>query len=75
MTQLQVASHKHLLGTQGMSAEEITSILDRAAYWEQAPTKLSNHLNGKFVANMFLKTVQEPDSPSRLPRNDLVRKC
>lgn len=55
MTQLQVASHKHLLGTQGMSAEEITSILDRAAYWEQAPTKLSNHLNGKFVANMFFE--------------------
>jgi aspartate carbamoyltransferase catalytic subunit len=55
MTQLQVATHKHLLGTRGMSAQEITSILDRAAYWEQYPVKLSNQLQGKFVANMFFE--------------------
>jgi aspartate carbamoyltransferase catalytic subunit len=55
MTQLQVASEKHLLGTKGMSAQEITSILDRAAYWEQYPVKLSNHLQGRFVANMFFE--------------------
>ncbi|TDF96659.1 aspartate carbamoyltransferase catalytic subunit [Paenibacillus piri] len=55
MTQLHVASEKHLLGTKGMSAQEITSILDRAAYWEQYPVKLSNHLQGRFVANMFFE--------------------
>ncbi|NHN28625.1 aspartate carbamoyltransferase catalytic subunit [Paenibacillus agricola] len=55
MTTLQLASHKHMLGTYGMSAEEITSILDRAAYWEQSPAKLSNHLQGRFVANMFFE--------------------
>ncbi|NOU95374.1 aspartate carbamoyltransferase catalytic subunit [Paenibacillus sp. LMG 31456] len=54
MTQL-VASEKHLLGTKGMTAQEITSILDRAAYWEQYPVKLSNHLQGRFVANMFFE--------------------
>ncbi|MFD0682580.1 MULTISPECIES: aspartate carbamoyltransferase catalytic subunit [unclassified Paenibacillus] len=55
MTQLKVVSEKHLLGTKGMSAQEITSILDRAAYWEQYPVKLSNHLQGRFVANMFFE--------------------
>lgn len=55
MTQLKVAAERHLLGTKGMSAEEITSILDRAAYWEQYPVKLANHLQGRFVANMFFE--------------------
>ncbi|PZE22628.1 aspartate carbamoyltransferase catalytic subunit [Paenibacillus xerothermodurans] len=55
MTPLNVASGQHLLGTRGMSAQEITSILDRAAYWEQYPVKLSNHLQGRFVANMFFE--------------------
>ncbi|WP_028549312.1 aspartate carbamoyltransferase catalytic subunit [Paenibacillus sp. UNC451MF] len=55
MTQLKVASERHLLGTKGMSAEEITSILDRAAYWEQYPVKLANHMQGRFVANMFFE--------------------
>ncbi|MBE1443189.1 aspartate carbamoyltransferase catalytic subunit [Paenibacillus sp. OAS669] len=55
MTQLKVAAERHLLGTKGMSAEDITSILDRAAYWEQYPVKLANHLQGRFVANMFFE--------------------
>jgi len=55
MTQLKIASEKHLLGTRGMSAQDITSILDRAAYWENYPVKLANHLQGRFVANMFFE--------------------
>jgi aspartate carbamoyltransferase catalytic subunit len=55
MTQLHVVSDKHFLGIKGMSAQEITSIMDRAAYWEQYPVKLSNHLQGRFVANMFFE--------------------
>lgn len=55
MTQLKIASEKHLLGTRGMSAQDITSILDRAAYWEKYPVKLANHLQGRFVANMFFE--------------------
>lgn len=55
MTQLQLHTHKHLLGTKGLSAAELTSILDRAAYWEQHPLKVSNHLQGRFVANMFFE--------------------
>ncbi|ULL17562.1 aspartate carbamoyltransferase catalytic subunit [Paenibacillus sp. H1-7] len=55
MTQLKLASEKHLLGTKGMSAQDITAILDRAAYWEQYPVKLANHLQGRFVANMFFE--------------------
>ncbi|MGG1600021.1 aspartate carbamoyltransferase catalytic subunit [Paenibacillus naphthalenovorans] len=52
---LQVHTHKHLLGTKGLSAAELTSILDRAAYWEEYPVKVSNHLQGRFVANMFFE--------------------
>ncbi|MCZ8518801.1 MULTISPECIES: aspartate carbamoyltransferase catalytic subunit [Paenibacillus] len=55
MTQLSVHTDKHLLGTKGMTAGELTSILDRAAYWEQYPVKVSNGLQGRFVANMFFE--------------------
>jgi aspartate carbamoyltransferase catalytic subunit len=55
MTTLQVTSHKHMLGIRGMSEQEINSILDRAGYWEQSSTKLSNLLQGRFVANMFFE--------------------
>ncbi|UUZ85587.1 aspartate carbamoyltransferase catalytic subunit [Paenibacillus sp. P26] len=55
MTQLQLQQEKHLLGTKGLSASEITSILDRAAYWEQHPVKKTNQLQGRFVANMFFE--------------------
>lgn len=45
----------HLLGLKGMSAEEITSILDRAAHWENYPDKVAKVLSGKFVANLFFE--------------------
>ncbi|WP_187273859.1 aspartate carbamoyltransferase catalytic subunit [Paenibacillus sp. N3.4] len=46
---------KHFLGLKGVSAGEITSILDRAAYWEQYPSKVTNQCNGKFVSNLFFE--------------------
>lgn len=46
---------RHFLGLKGVSAEEITSILDRAAYWEQSPTKVNNKFHGKFVSNLFFE--------------------
>lgn len=55
MTQLQTLSGKHLLGTKGLSADELNSILDRAAYWENHPVKVTNQLQGRFVANMFFE--------------------
>jgi aspartate carbamoyltransferase catalytic subunit len=53
----QVKSHtiKHLIGLKGMSAQEITSILDRACFWEQYPAKVTHFLQGKFIANMFFE--------------------
>lgn len=45
----------HLLGLKGMSAAEITAILDRAAYWHRSPEKIAKALNGKFVANLFFE--------------------
>jgi aspartate carbamoyltransferase catalytic subunit len=50
-----VESTKHFLGLKGMSAAEICSILDRAAYWEQYPVKVTDHLKGRFVANLFFE--------------------
>lgn len=52
---VQTMQGKHLLGIKGMSEQQITSILDRAAYWEQHPVKVTNRLQGKFVANMFFE--------------------
>ncbi|WP_411830263.1 aspartate carbamoyltransferase catalytic subunit [Paenibacillus alba] len=46
---------RHFLGLKGVSAGEITSILDRAVYWEQSPTKVSNQFQGKFVSNLFFE--------------------
>ena len=46
---------KHLLGLKGVSADEIVSILNRAAFWEQYPAKVTSALQGKFVANMFFE--------------------
>nr|WP_216855223.1 aspartate carbamoyltransferase catalytic subunit [Paenibacillus alba] len=43
------------MGLKGVSAGEITSILDRAVYWEQSPTKVSNQFQGKFVSNLFFE--------------------
>jgi aspartate carbamoyltransferase catalytic subunit len=46
---------RHLIGLKGLGADEIVSILDRARYWEQYPVKVTNYLQGKFVANMFFE--------------------
>ncbi|MFD0692718.1 aspartate carbamoyltransferase catalytic subunit [Paenibacillus sp. GCM10027628] len=50
-----VQTTKHFLGLKGLSAGEITSILDRAAFWEQYPVKVTNQLQGKFVSNLFFE--------------------
>lgn len=55
MTQAQIKSGRHLLGLKGMSKEEITGILDRAAFWEKYPSKVTNMMQGNFVANMFFE--------------------
>jgi aspartate carbamoyltransferase catalytic subunit len=55
MAQVKTHSEKHLLGLKGMSAQEITSILDRASFWEQYPAKVTHFLQGKFIANMFFE--------------------
>lgn len=54
MTQIR-GLDRHLIGLKGLGADEIVSILDRARYWEQYPVKVTNYLQGKFVANMFFE--------------------
>ncbi|CAM3573406.1 aspartate carbamoyltransferase catalytic subunit [Marinicrinis lubricantis] len=54
MSQVEVRT-KHLLGLKDLDADEIISILDRAAYWENHPVKVSNMMSGRFVANMFFE--------------------
>ncbi|WP_416235504.1 aspartate carbamoyltransferase catalytic subunit [Paenibacillus campi] len=46
---------RSLLGLKGMSATELTSMLDRAAYWDAHTEKQVSVLQGKFVANMFFE--------------------
>jgi len=46
---------RSLLGLKDLSQQEIQSILDRAAYWEQHPSKTHELLQGKFIANMFFE--------------------
>lgn len=48
-------SQRSLLGLKGMEASELTSILDRAAYWDAHTEKQVSVLQGKFVANMFFE--------------------
>ncbi|NOU68182.1 aspartate carbamoyltransferase catalytic subunit [Paenibacillus sp. LMG 31461] len=55
MSSMSTTTTRHFLGLKGVSAEEITSILDRAAYWEQSPSKVNNQLHGKFVSNLFFE--------------------
>jgi aspartate carbamoyltransferase catalytic subunit len=55
MTQLQIGFDRHLLGLKDMTREEIGSILDRASFWENYPLKVTNELQGKFVANLFFE--------------------
>ncbi|MCU6709445.1 aspartate carbamoyltransferase catalytic subunit [Paenibacillus sp. J5C_2022] len=46
---------RSLLGLKQLDADEILSILDRAAYWEQHAEKVHDKLKGKFAANMFFE--------------------
>lgn len=46
---------RSLLGLKDLSREEITFLLDRAAYWQQQKEKVSHTLEHKFVANMFFE--------------------
>ncbi len=46
---------RSLLGLKDLSKEEIESILDRAAYWENHPVKVQSTVQGKFAANMFFE--------------------
>lgn len=55
MIQSMRAVERHLIGLRGYSHEEITSILDRAQYWDNAPEKVTNVLQGKIIANMFFE--------------------
>jgi aspartate carbamoyltransferase catalytic subunit len=55
LVQTKSVTRKHLLGLKGMSAQELTSILDRAAFWEQYPAKVTHFLQGAFIANMFFE--------------------
>lgn len=52
MTKLKQRS---LLGLKELSKEEIESILDRAAFWENHSTKVHTTMQGKFAANMFFE--------------------
>ncbi|MBH5316877.1 aspartate carbamoyltransferase catalytic subunit [Paenibacillus sp. GSMTC-2017] len=52
LTQLKQRS---LLGLKELGKEEIESILERAAYWEQHPVKVHQDMQGKFAANMFFE--------------------
>ncbi|RIX59312.1 aspartate carbamoyltransferase catalytic subunit [Paenibacillus nanensis] len=52
LTQLKQRS---LLGLKDLGKEEIESILERAAYWENHPVKVHSGQQGKFAANMFFE--------------------
>ncbi len=75
MTQVQTRTVKHLLGLKGMSAQELTSILDRAAFWEQYPAKETHFLQGTFIANMFFENSTAPGFPSSSPRSGWAPRC
>jgi len=46
---------RSLLGLKHLDASELTSILDRAAYWENHSSKVHTVMQGKFAANMFFE--------------------
>ncbi|WP_433946161.1 aspartate carbamoyltransferase catalytic subunit [Paenibacillus sp. SN-8-1] len=46
---------RSLLGLKEISRDEISSILDRAAYWESQKEKMIPVLKDRFVANMFFE--------------------
>ncbi len=55
MTGTSLVSQRHLLGLKGLDASDIQSILARAKYWEEHPVKVTDALQGRFVANMFFE--------------------
>ncbi|MBP3964276.1 aspartate carbamoyltransferase catalytic subunit [Paenibacillus lignilyticus] len=55
MTTATLVKQRSLLGLKELSKEEISSILDRAAYWEASSNKVEPVQQGKFVANMFFE--------------------
>src|SRR5690625_4202162 len=55
MAMMDVRTDRHLLGLTGMDSSEIHSILNRAAYWENYPVKVTKRLHDKFIANMFFE--------------------
>ncbi|RRJ66627.1 aspartate carbamoyltransferase catalytic subunit [Paenibacillus oralis] len=46
---------RSLLGLKNLSAAEISSILDRAAYWDAKAEKVIPALQDRFIANMFFE--------------------
>ncbi|QHW30349.1 aspartate carbamoyltransferase catalytic subunit [Paenibacillus rhizovicinus] len=55
MTTATLVKQRSLLGLKELSKDEITAILDRAAYWDAGPNKFEPVLQGKFIANMFFE--------------------
>lgn len=55
MSALGIKQDRHLLGLKGLGKQEIVSLLDRAAAWENETKKTVNLLQGRFVANMFFE--------------------
>lgn len=55
MLSLAALKDRSLLGLKDLSPEEITAILDRAAYWEGQADKVQSIVPGKFIANMFFE--------------------
>lgn len=55
MAMMKVRTDRHLIGLKGMNQSEIQSILNRAAYWENYPAKVTNKMHNRFVANMFFE--------------------
>lgn len=46
---------RSMLGLKELDKTEIETILERAAYWENRPTKVHTMMQGKFAANMFFE--------------------
>lgn len=55
MARLKVGADRHLIGLKQMEQTEIEAILQRAAYWENYPAKVTNKLHDRFIANMFFE--------------------
>jgi aspartate carbamoyltransferase catalytic subunit len=56
-----MVDYKHLLDTRYLTKEQITEILERAAFWEKNQERTSSPFAGHFVANLFF----EPSTRTR----------